>query len=57
MLPECRQIEYHLFMLRRAKLLGSIVLGVGLLALAVRAGAELPPEEVGEVMQLPETAE
>ena len=44
-------------MLRRVKLLGSIVLGAGLLALAVRAGAELPPEEVGQVMKLPEAAD
>lgn len=43
-------------MRRRAKLLGSIVLGAGLLALAVPVGAELPPEDVGQVMRLPERA-
>lgn len=43
-------------MRRRGKLLGSMVLGTGLLALAVAAGAELPPEDVGQVMRLPEAA-
>ena len=42
-------------MLHRAKLLGALCLGAGLLAFMVRASAELPPEEVGQVMRLPET--
>lgn len=43
-------------MLPRAKLSASLLLGGCLFALTFRADAELPPEEVGHVMQLPETA-
>lgn len=39
---------------RCAKLVGSIVLGAGLLALTVSVRAELPSEEVGRVLRLPE---
>ncbi|MBW2209962.1 MAG: hypothetical protein JRG67_02790, partial [Deltaproteobacteria bacterium] len=42
-------------MTHRASLLGAASLGVCLLALTPRVGADLPPEKVGQVMQLPET--
>jgi len=42
-------------MTHRASLLGAVSLGVCLLALTPRVGADLPPEKVGQVMQLPET--
>jgi methylamine dehydrogenase heavy chain len=41
-------------MLHRAKLFGAIV-GACVLAFTLRAGADLPPEEVGQVMRLPDT--
>ncbi|MGB5697297.1 MAG: amine dehydrogenase large subunit [Polyangiales bacterium] len=40
----------------RASRLGACGLGVCLLALTPRVGAEVPPEKVGQVMQLPATA-
>ncbi len=42
-------------MTRRAKLFGALSVGACLLALTLHAGAELPPEKLGQVMQLPET--
>jgi methylamine dehydrogenase heavy chain len=42
-------------MIHRASLLGALSLGVCFLALTPRVGADLPPEKVGQVMQLPET--
>ena len=41
---------------RRAKLVGSILLGAGLIALTVSARAELPSEDIGRVLRLPERA-
>jgi methylamine dehydrogenase heavy chain len=43
-------------MIHRAKLAQAACLGAFLLALMPRAGAQLSPERVGEVAQLPETA-
>lgn len=38
----------------RSKLVGSIVLGAGLIALTVSARAQLPSEDIGQVLRLPE---
>lgn len=43
-------------MLHRAKLVGALSLGACLFALTLHAEAELPPEKVGQVMQLPKAA-
>lgn len=56
LLPSGPQIEYHRLMTHRASLLGALSLGTCLLALIPRVDADLPPEKVGQVMQLPETA-
>jgi methylamine dehydrogenase heavy chain len=42
-------------MTHRAKLLGALSLAACLCALAPRAGADLPPEKVGQVVRLPES--
>jgi methylamine dehydrogenase heavy chain len=42
-------------MTHRAKLLGAFGLGACLLVLSMRAGADLPPEKVGQVMRLPDS--
>ena len=47
------KVEYNPPMVPRAEL--AVVLCFGLVAIARPAGADLPPEEVGRVMRLPET--
>jgi methylamine dehydrogenase heavy chain len=42
-------------MTHRAQRLGAMGLGACVLALTLRAGAEIPPEQVGQVRRLPET--
>ena len=42
-------------MTHRAKLFGALGLGACFVALTLRASADLPPEEVGQVLRLPDT--
>ena len=51
-LPSAWEIGYHGLMLHRAKLFGALV---GACLFALPAQADLPPEEVGQVMRLPDT--
>lgn len=55
-LPDGLKIGYHRSMTHRAKLLGAMCLAGCLTALAPRVEADLPGEEVGQVMRLPDTA-
>ena len=55
-LPDGLKIGYHRSMTHPAKLLGAMCLAGCLTALAPRVEADLPGEEVGQVMRLPDTA-